>query len=100
MRRKKLLVLLGSVCLILVLAALPFMMACAPAAPGAPEEITLKVGTGPVGGNWFPLGAVVSTIRQGSTNSWWRYLQPESPERGDSGLLAHLGYDQCQCLGR
>jgi len=38
------------------------MMACAPAAPGAPEEITLKVGTGPVGGNWFPLGAVVSTI--------------------------------------
>ncbi|MBA7669105.1 hypothetical protein ES703_77233 [subsurface metagenome] len=62
MKRKKLLVLLGSVCLILVLAAIPFMMACAPAAPGAPKEITLKVGTGPVGGNWFPLGAVLSTI--------------------------------------
>ena len=30
----------------------------------APEiaDITLKVGTGPVGGNWFPLGAVVSTL--------------------------------------
>jgi len=25
-------------------------------------EIILKVGTGPVGGNWFPLGAVLSTI--------------------------------------
>jgi len=62
MTKKRILMLIGSVCLILVLAAIPFMMACAPAAPGAPEEITLKVGTGPVGGNWFPLGAVVSTI--------------------------------------
>ncbi len=62
MTRKKLLILLGSVCLALMLVA----MACAAPAP-APgptptEEMTLKVGTGPVGGNWFPLGAVLSTI--------------------------------------
>jgi len=62
MTRKKLLILLGSVCLILVLAVLPFMTACAPAAPEAPEEIVITIGTGPVGGSWFPFGAVVCTI--------------------------------------
>ncbi len=38
MRKSKLLTLAGSVCLILVLAALPFMVAC----PAAPEKIVLK----------------------------------------------------------
>jgi TRAP transporter TAXI family solute receptor len=60
-RKKRLLVLLGSVCLALML-VVPLLAACAPAAPEAPTEMTLKLGTGPVGGNWFPLGAVLSTL--------------------------------------
>ncbi len=40
---KRLLILLGSICLVLVLAALPFMAACAPEEE-APEAKTLKIG--------------------------------------------------------
>jgi len=42
MRRKKLVTLIGGVCLVLVLAALPFMAAC-PASPAAPTEILVGV---------------------------------------------------------
>lgn len=38
MKRKKLLALLGSICLIIVTAALPFIMAACPAPPAPPEE--------------------------------------------------------------
>lgn len=40
MKKKRLLTLLGSICLVLILAAMPFMGACAPAAPG---PVTLKL---------------------------------------------------------
>ena len=44
MKIKKLLALIGSVCLLLVLAVLPFMAACAPEeAPPAPEEVEWKI---------------------------------------------------------
>ena len=56
MRRRNLLGLIFGMCLVLSFT----VMNTGGVATGA--EITLKVGTGPVGGNWFPLGAVVSTI--------------------------------------
>lgn len=49
MRRKGLLTILAGICLVCF---------TAPAIAG----ITLKMGTGPVGGNWYPLGAVVATM--------------------------------------
>jgi len=48
--------LIVSICFIFGLTLTSFL----PAAMAA--GIILKVGTGPVGGNWFPLGAVLSTI--------------------------------------
>jgi len=44
LKREKLLTLLGSILFILALVALPFMSACAPAAPTPPAEGALKVG--------------------------------------------------------
>ncbi|MBA7569755.1 hypothetical protein ES708_11496 [subsurface metagenome] len=42
MKNKRLVTLIGSVCLVLVLAALPFMVACP--APAPPEEVSPKIG--------------------------------------------------------
>lgn len=56
MKKKGLLGLVFGMCLVLSL----MLMTHGTVATGA--DIILKVGTGPVGGNWFPLGAVVCTI--------------------------------------
>jgi TRAP transporter TAXI family solute receptor len=57
-RKKRLLTLIGSVCLALML-AVPLVVACA---PKAEEKLVLTLGTGAVGGSWFPMGAVVASI--------------------------------------
>lgn len=44
MRKKRLLVLVGSLCLVLTLAVMPFMAACTPEAPPAPAVEPIKIG--------------------------------------------------------
>jgi len=72
MGKSKLLTLIGSVCLILVLAVLPFMGACAPAAPPAPPAKTVSIGhllpmTGALG-KWGISGKVVCEIVEEEIN--------------------------------
>lgn len=55
-KRSLKLALLVSICFIVGLTGMAFMPTSLSAG------VILKVGTGPVGGNWFPLGAVLSTI--------------------------------------
>ena len=56
MKKKGLLAVIVGICLVLTVTF--FICGAVP----AKAATTLKVGTGPVGGNWFPLGAVVATI--------------------------------------
>lgn len=64
MTRKKVLILLGSICLTLAMIA----MACAAPAPTpapttpAPSVMYIKIVSGPVGGTWFPGAAVLASI--------------------------------------
>lgn len=65
MKNKRLLTLLSSICLILVLAVLPFMAACAKPAPApapAPEEVHIMVGGSGPGGAFYPLACGVMTV--------------------------------------
>jgi TRAP transporter TAXI family solute receptor len=56
MKRNGIITLIIGMCLVLTVTF--FISGTAP----VQAATTLKVGTGPVGGNWFPLGAVVATI--------------------------------------
>jgi len=60
-KKERLLVLLGSICLVLVLAALPFMGACAPKEV-APEKVQLEMYSNPTGGIAYTMSYALSDL--------------------------------------
>jgi len=69
MRKNKTLILLGSICLVLVLAALPFVGACA--APAPPEEVETDILTSKAGGAGYVMSFALADIVN-NTHPWLR----------------------------
>jgi len=69
MKRSKALILLGSICLVLVLAALPFMGACA--APAPKEQVNIDILTSKAGGAGYVMSFALADIIN-KTHPWLR----------------------------
>jgi len=88
MKNKKLLALAGSICLILILAALPFMAACpAPAPPPTPpaeeeapthEPVALEIYSNPFGNAGYVLSFALADIIN-KNSEWLRAVTIETP---------------------
>lgn len=80
MKKERLLGLIGSICLILVLAALPFMGACAPkeVTPPPHEPVTLEIYSNPFGNAGYVLSFALADIIN-KNSEWLRAVTIETP---------------------